>query len=160
MREVSDELIVMTDDGSRGRKGLVTEPLKELLDRGGAAAGGQAVPPAPGRALFGGVAKVWAIGPAIMMKFVALASRPYAVPTIVSLNTVMVDGTGMCGGCRVSLEGGAKFVCVDGPEFDGHLVDWDLLLSRMTFYRGQEAESIERWGKDHACRLDAAGENV
>jgi ferredoxin--NADP+ reductase len=113
--------------------------LKELLDRGG-------------------LAKVWAIGPAIMMKFVALATKSYAVPTIVSLNTVMVDGTGMCGGCRVSLEGGAKFVCVDGPEFDAHQVDWDLLLKRMSFYRAQEKASNDRWSKDHVCNLDAAGE--
>jgi len=141
MRAVSDELVVMTDDGSRGRKGLVTEPLKEILDRGG-------------------VARVWAIGPAIMMKFIALATKPYAVPTIVSLNTIMIDGTGMCGGCRVSLEGGAKFVCVDGPEFDAHQVNWDLLLKRMSFYRSQEAESMERWSKDHACRLDAVGGNA
>ena len=139
MRAVSDELIVMTDDGSRGRKGLVTERLQEILERGGAA-------------------KVWVIGPAIMMKFAALTTKPFAVPTIVSLNTVMVDGTGMCGGCRVSLEGGAKFVCVDGPEFDGHQVDWDLLLKRMSFYRAQETASMERWSKDHACRLDAVEE--
>lgn len=141
MRAVSDELVVMTDDGSRGRKGLVTEPLRELLERGG-------------------VARVWAIGPAIMMKFVAETTKPFAAPTIVSLNSVMVDGTGMCGGCRVSLEGGAKFVCVDGPEFDGHQVDWNLLLKRMSFYRKQEAESMERWRQDHACRLAAATESV
>ncbi|MDP2156267.1 MAG: sulfide/dihydroorotate dehydrogenase-like FAD/NAD-binding protein, partial [Nitrospirota bacterium] len=121
MRAVSDELIVCTDDGSHGRKSLVTEPLKEILDN-----------------RINAVTKVWAIGPAIMMKFVTLATRPYDVPTTVSLNTIMIDGTGMCGGCRVLLEEGAQFVCVDGPEFDGHKVDWDNLLSRLSFYKDEE----------------------
>ena len=133
MREVSDELIVCTDDGSYGRRALVTVPLKELLDERE-------------------VARVWAIGPAIMMKFVALSTQPYNVPTLVSLNTVMIDGTGMCGGCRVLLEDGARFVCVDGPEFDGHKVDWDNLLSRLQFYRDEEQEAVEHW--KHECRLD------
>jgi ferredoxin/flavodoxin---NADP+ reductase len=134
MREVSDELIVCTDDGSYGRRALVTVPLKELLDQRD-------------------VARVWAIGPAIMMKFVALATEPYHVRTLVSLNTVMIDGTGMCGGCRVLLEDGARFVCVDGPEFDGHKVDWDNLLSRLQFYRNEEKQAVEHW--EHECRLDA-----
>jgi len=106
MREVSDQLIVCTDDGSAGRKALVTEPLKELLE---------AQPD---------VKHIWAIGPAIMMKFVTAATKPYNVPTTVSLNTIMIDGTGMCGGCRVVLDTGTQFVCVDGPEFDAHRVDW------------------------------------
>ena len=101
MRAVSDELIVTTDDGSHGRKALVTVPLKEILE-----------------ANPGAIAKIWAIGPAIMMKFVAETTRPFKVPTIVSLNTIMIDGTGMCGGCRVMMDDGARFVCVDGPEFD------------------------------------------
>lgn len=135
MRAVSDELIVCTDDGSHGRKSLVTEPLKEILaDKNNA------------------VAKVWAIGPAIMMKFVTLATKPYDVPTIVSLNTIMIDGTGMCGGCRVLLEEGAQFVCVDGPEFDGHKVDWDNLLSRLSFYRDEEKLAVEHY--EHKCRID------
>jgi ferredoxin--NADP+ reductase len=137
MRAVSDELIVCTDDGSYGRKALVTDPLKEILD-----------------AQKDKVAKIWAIGPAIMMKFVAQATKPYNVPTIVSLNTIMIDGTGMCGGCRVLLEEGAQFVCVDGPEFNGHKVDWDNLLSRLSFYRPQEQAAMERW--QHKCNLDAA----
>ncbi len=137
MRAVSDELIVCTDDGSYGRKALVTEPLKELLEE-----------------RKGEIARIWAIGPAIMMKFVSLTSKPYQVPTIVSLNTIMIDGTGMCGGCRVLLEEGAKFVCVDGPEFDGHKVDWDNLLSRQQFYRPEEQLAIERWR--HHCRLEEA----
>jgi ferredoxin--NADP+ reductase len=135
MRSVSDELIICTDDGSYGRKGLITEPLKELLDT------------QPGQ-----VAHIWAIGPTIMMKFVAMATKPYNVPTTVSLNTVMVDGTGMCGGCRVLLDGGAQFVCVDGPEFDGHKVNWDVLLSRMQYYRQDEQLAVENYKRD--CNLE------
>jgi ferredoxin--NADP+ reductase len=141
MRAVSDELIVCTDDGSYGRKALVTEPLKEILE---------------GRP--GEVAKVWAIGPTVMMKFVSRTTEPFGVPTVVSLNTIMIDGTGMCGGCRVAMTDGARFVCVDGPEFDGHLVDWNNLLSRVAFYRQEEQEAVETWkrGRDHTCNLDAA----
>ncbi|MBN1303515.1 MAG: sulfide/dihydroorotate dehydrogenase-like FAD/NAD-binding protein [Anaerolineales bacterium] len=139
MQEYSDELIVCTDDGSAGRKALVTEPLKEVLEANRDAA------------------KVWAIGPAIMMKFTCLTTKPFNVPTIVSLNTVMVDGTGMCGGCRVAMEGGARFVCVDGPEFDGHIVDWDILLERMSFYRSEEQLATKQW-LDHQCKLDKAAE--
>ncbi|MBF0559660.1 MAG: sulfide/dihydroorotate dehydrogenase-like FAD/NAD-binding protein [Nitrospirae bacterium] len=137
MRSVSDEFHVCTDDGSHGRKCLVTDPLKEILE-----------------ARKGSVAKVWAIGPAIMMKFVTLATKPFNVPTIVSLNTIMIDGTGMCGGCRVLLDEGAKFVCVDGPEFDGHKVDWTSLLSRLQYYREEEHAAIEHW--KHHCNLEKA----
>lgn len=137
MRAVSDELIVCTDDGSYGRKALVTEPLEELLQR-----------------RRGQIARVWAIGPAIMMKFCAMTTRGFGVPTIVSLNTIMIDGTGMCGGCRVLLEDGARFVCVDGPEFDGHKVDWNNLLARQQFYQGEERLAMEHW--EHQCRLDEA----
>jgi ferredoxin--NADP+ reductase len=135
MREVSDELIVCTDDGSCGRKGFVTDPLKDLLEE---------------RA--GDISKVWAIGPAIMMKFVARTTEPYGVSTIVSLNTIMIDGTGMCGGCRVLLDEGARFVCVDGPEFDAHKVDWGNLLARQQYYRNEEELAVERW--EHKCQLD------
>lgn len=128
MRDVSDELMVCTDDGSYGRKALVTVPLKEVLE-----------------AQKEKIQRIWAIGPAIMMKFVSLTTKPFNVKTIVSLNTVMVDGTGMCGGCRVQLDEGAKFVCVDGPEFDAHSVDWDLLLARQSFYKEEEKRAIERW---------------
>ncbi|MBN1219406.1 MAG: sulfide/dihydroorotate dehydrogenase-like FAD/NAD-binding protein [Anaerolineae bacterium] len=128
MAAVSDELIICTNDCSAGQGGLVTAPLEELLVT---------------RA--GEIAKIWAIGPAVMMKFVSLTTKPFHVPTIVSLNTIMVDGTGMCGGCRVVLDGGAQFACVDGPEFDGHKVNWDILLSRLQFYRAQEQEALERW---------------
>jgi ferredoxin--NADP+ reductase len=135
MRAVSDELIVCTDEGSYGRKALVTEPLKELLE-------------SPGKT----ISRVWAIGPMIMMKFVSLTTQPFGVQTIVSLNTIMVDGTGMCGGCRVLLDDGPQFVCVDGPEFDGHRVQWDNLLSRVQFYKEQEQIAVERWHEK--CKLD------
>lgn len=137
MRAVSDELIVCTDDGSHGRKSLVTEPLKALLEDKDRK-----------------VARVWAIGPAIMMKFVSLATKPYNVPTTVSLNTIMIDGTGMCGGCRVLLDSGAQFVCVDGPEFDAHKVDWGSLLSRLQFYRDEERKAVEQW--EHKCKLEGS----
>jgi len=125
MRSVTDELIVVTDDGSYARKALVTVPLKELLDSGRE------------------IARVWAVGPAIMMKFAALTTKPYGVKTIVSLNSIMVDGTGMCGACRVSVGGRTRFACVDGPEFDGHLVDWDLLLRRQRQYIDLEKQALE-----------------
>jgi ferredoxin--NADP+ reductase len=139
MRAVSDELTVCTDDGSYGRKCLVTDPLKELLESKTKT-----------------IAQVWAIGPAIMMKFVAGTTRPYNTPTIVSLNTIMIDGTGMCGGCRVPLTDGAQFVCVDGPEFDGHKVDWSSLLSRLSFYKDEEKQAVDHY--KHKCNLDAAVE--
>ncbi|NQT94260.1 MAG: sulfide/dihydroorotate dehydrogenase-like FAD/NAD-binding protein [Lentisphaerae bacterium] len=121
MQAVADELIVCTDDGSYGRKDLVTAPLKECCER---------VPPPD---------LVVSIGPPIMMKFCSETTRPYRVPTVVSLNTIMVDGTGMCGGCRVTVGGTTKFVCVDGPEFDGHQVDFDNMMSRLAAYRPQES---------------------
>jgi ferredoxin--NADP+ reductase len=133
MRAVSDELIVTTDDGSYGRKALVPEPLKEILSSGRK------------------IAKIWAIGPAIMMKFVALTTQPFGVETIVSLNSIMVDGTGMCGACRVSVGGQTRFVCVEGPEFDGHLVDWNLLLERQRQYLEQEKLAVDEW-KSHECK--------
>lgn len=141
MRAASDELIVCTDDGSYGRKALVTEPLQELLESRGDE-----------------IAQIWAIGPAIMMKFCVKTAEPYDVPIIVSLNTIMVDGTGMCGGCRVQLKDSAQFVCVDGPEFDGRLVDWDLLLARQSFYREQEKRAVDSW--EHQCRLEAQMEEA
>jgi ferredoxin--NADP+ reductase len=136
MREASDELIVCTDDGSYGRKALVTQPLKELLDAHGDE-----------------IAHVWAIGPAVMMMFCVKTVEPYDVPITVSLNTIMVDGTGMCGGCRVQLRDAAQFVCVDGPEFDGRLVDWDLLMARQAYYHEEERKAVEEW--EHQCRLEA-----
>lgn len=132
MAALADEHIVATDDGTAGRKALVTEPLKELC---GAS-------PKPDIAV--------AIGPPIMMKFCAEATRPFGVKTLVSLNTIMIDGTGMCGGCRVTVGGQTKFVCVDGPEFDGHLVDWDLMMSRLKSYKAFEDEA------HHRCHLEEA----
>ena len=120
MRALADEVIICTDDGSYGRKGLVTEPLQELCAQGAK----------PDLAV--------AIGPPLMMKFCSLATRPFGVPTVVSLNTIMIDGTGMCGGCRVTVGGKTKFVCVDGPEFDGHQVDFDQMIQRLGSYREQE----------------------
>jgi ferredoxin--NADP+ reductase len=124
MARASDELHVCTDDGSRGRKGFVTEVLKEELDKGG-------------------VDQVVAIGPVPMMKFVSLLTKEYGVPTLVSLNPIMVDGTGMCGGCRVTVGGKTRFGCVDGPEFDGHQVDFDELMLRLRAYSEQERQSAE-----------------
>jgi ferredoxin--NADP+ reductase len=129
MRALADEMIVCTDDGSYGRKALVTEPLKEVCGR----------TPRPDLAV--------AIGPPVMMKFCAQATRPFGVPTVVSLNTIMVDGTGMCGGCRVTVGGKTRFVCVDGPEFDGHQVDFDNMIRRLGAYKAREDED------HHQCHL-------
>ena len=131
---VSDQHIIMTDDGTCGRKGLVTEPLTELLSH--TQSDGSAI------------GCVYAIGPAVMMKFCAAATRPFDVKTIVSLNTVMVDGTGMCGGCRVDLGGQTRFTCTDGPEFDGHLVNWDELLHRQKIYVKHESCSLKKYNVD------------
>jgi len=133
LRSVNDELIVTTDDGSYGRKALVTEPLKDLLTEGRK------------------IDRVIAIGPSIMMKFCAKTTQPFGVKTIVSLNPIMVDGTGMCGSCRVSVGGVTRFTCVDGPDFDGHQVDWDLLFSRQRIYLDEEKGSFERWQAQHSC---------
>jgi len=130
-KAISDELFVMTDDGSYGRKGLVTEPLKEVCSRD----------PKPDCAI--------AIGPAIMMKFCCETTKEFSVPTQVSLNTIMVDGTGMCGGCRVEVGGETKFVCVDGPEFDGHQVNFEQMMKRMGAYKALEQKAFE----DHKCRI-------
>ncbi len=129
--QFSDELIVTTDDGTYGRKGLVTEPLKDVLDTNK-------------------VDRIISIGPTVMMKFSSLTSKPFGVHTVVSLNPIMVDGTGMCGACRVEVGGETKLACVDGPEFDGHLVDWDLLMSRQRAYVEDEQTSVERL--HHDCR--------
>jgi len=126
LESVSDELMVTTDDGSYRRKGVVTEPLKELLQNTK-------------------VDRVIAIGPTVMMKFCSLTTKPFGVKTIVSLNPIMVDGTGMCGCCRVSVGNETKFACVDGPDFDGHQVDWDLLMSRQRAYLDEEKESVKLW---------------
>lgn len=124
MKPHADELIIMTDDGSYGKKGLVTNGVEEVLKREQ-------------------VDLCVTIGPAIMMKFVSLLTKQYEVPTVASLNTIMVDGTGMCGACRVTVGGQTKFVCVDGPEFDAHQVDFDEMLMRLGGYRDIEAEEMK-----------------
>ena len=133
IRKCSDEVIICTDDGSYGRKDLVTAPLKELCEKG--------IPN-----------EVIAIGPPIMMKFAAETTRPFKVHTMVSLNTIMVDGTGMCGGCRVTVGKETKFVCVDGPEFDGHKVDFDNMMLRQKAYKTQEDNAT------HKCRIGLTGD--
>jgi ferredoxin--NADP+ reductase len=137
-RALADEIIVCTDDGSAGRKALVTEPLKELC----------VGPDKP--------QQIVAIGPPIMMKFCVETVRPYDIPIVVSLNTIMVDGTGMCGGCRVTVGGETKFVCVDGPEFDGLKVDFDGMIKRLQAYRPQE----RRQEQAHDCRMMKEAEKL
>lgn len=126
MRKVSDEVIIMTDDGSYGTKGLVTNGVESVINREK-------------------VDLCVTIGPAIMMKFVSLLTKKYEVPTVASLNTIMVDGTGMCGACRVSIGGETKFVCVDGPEFDAHQVNFDEMMMRMGAYREQEQTAFTKY---------------
>lgn len=127
MRAVSDTLIVCTNDGSYGRKALVTEPMREMLEAG--------LP----------LDHAFVIGPAIMMKYCCLTTQPFGLPTTVSINSVMVDGTGMCGACRVKVGGQTLFACVDGPKFDGHLVNWDQLLARQQIYLEQEKRAVKAW---------------
>ena len=131
MRAVADEVIIMTDDGSAGRKGVSTIPVQEACE--------SQCPPA----------EVIAIGPPIMMKFCAATTKPFGVKTTVSLNTIMIDGTGMCGGCRVSVGGKTRFVCVDGPEFNAHEVDWDNMMMRMKSFKSREEAD------NHKCRMMA-----
>ncbi len=131
MRAISDEVIITTDDGSYGKKGFVTDALKELIESGTK------------------IDQVVAIGPGIMMKFVVKTLEPYKIPCIVSLNAMMLDGTGMCGVCRVTIGDQVKFVCVDGPEFDGYLVNFDELMSRLTVYQEEEKLALEKFKKEH-----------
>jgi NAD(P)H-flavin reductase len=131
MRKCSDELIIMTDDGSYGNKGLVTNGVETVIQREK-------------------VNKCVTIGPAVMMKFVSLLTKKYDISTIASLNTIMVDGTGMCGACRVTVGGETKFVCVDGPEFDAHLVDFDEMMMRLSGYR--DIERADMYKVEHKCK--------
>ena len=144
VRKHSDEVIIMTDDGSYGQKGLVTAGIESVIQREK-------------------VDKCFAIGPAVMMKFCCLLTKKYDIPTDVSLNTIMVDGTGMCGACRITVGGKTRFVCVDGPEFDGHKVDFDEMLKRMGAFKKEEVEEFERWeqhgtpeAEEASCQLDKA----
>lgn len=131
---VSSRLFVTTDDGSSGNKGFVTDVLEKLIKEGNQ------------------YDLVVAIGPLIMMKMVSLLTKPYGIKTIVSMNSVMIDGTGMCGGCRVTVGDKTKFACVDGPDFDGHKVDFDEAMRRQAMYKGQEKQSLD----EHICRLGGA----
>ncbi len=133
MRKLADELYVTTDDGSMGRQGMVIDALKDRLADGGK------------------IDLVVAIGPVIMMRAVAKITEPLGVETVVSLNPIMIDGTGMCGGCRVSIDGENKFVCVDGPDFDAHKVNWDELMSRLTIYQPEEKAALEKY-QCQACK--------
>lgn len=133
MKAVSTNLHICTDDGSYGSKGFVTDKLKELIESGNK------------------YDEVIAIGPVIMMKFISKLTEPYGIKTIVSLNPIMIDGTGMCGGCRVTVDGKIRYACVDGPDFDGHKVDFDELMKRNSTYKKQEAE--------HICRLTGGKRN-
>jgi ferredoxin--NADP+ reductase len=134
MQQVCDKVLITTDDGSKGIKGVVTTALKQELEDSGAD-------------------MVMAVGPAIMMKFVSETTKPFGIKTIVSLNSIMIDGTGMCGGCRVSVGGRTRFACTDGPDFDGHQVDWDILINRQKTYLNEEKESFEAWKKRHAFAI-------
>lgn len=139
MRQVSDEVRVTTDDGSYGAKGLVTDALRQIIEE------------QP-------VNFVLAIGPTIMMKFVSKLTEEYGIPTMVSLNPIMIDGTGMCGGCRVNIGGKTKFACVDGPEFDAHQVDFDLLMQRQRMYSDEERAASDQYA--HTCKLEAQIQNA
>jgi ferredoxin--NADP+ reductase len=132
---ISDEVFMTTDDGSYGRKGLVIDPLKELIESGRK------------------IDLVLAIGPIPMMRAVADVTRPYGIKTIVSINSIMIDGTGMCGGCRVVVGGKTQFACVDGPEFDAHMVNFDVLRQRNSLYRNAERLALEKFEQDPAADL-------
>ncbi len=138
MRRAADEVRICTDDGSYGRQGLVTDVLRDLI------------------AERGGLGFVFAVGPVIMMKYVSLLTKPLGIPTMVSLNPIMVDGTGMCGGCRVTVGGKMRFACVEGPDFDGHAVDFDELMQRQAFYREQEREAYALYKQQCAAQADPA----
>ena len=136
---VSDRVIVTTDDGSYGQKGMVTHALQDLIDSGLQ------------------IDEVICIGPVVMMKFVCKTTEPYGIPTQASLNPIMVDGTGMCGACRVTVGGKTRFACVEGPEFDGHQVDFDELMKRLSYYQTEERLAVEH---AHQCRLEAAAKKL
>lgn len=130
-RDISDKFVLMTDDGSHGKKGLVTDALKELIESGEK------------------YDEVFAVGPLVMMKFVSLVTKEHNIKTTVSMNPIMVDGTGMCGGCRLTVGGKIKFACVDGPDFDGHQVDFDEVIDRNTVYKKREKTTA----REENCRL-------
>ncbi|MEW5951674.1 MAG: sulfide/dihydroorotate dehydrogenase-like FAD/NAD-binding protein [Elusimicrobia bacterium] len=132
--DISDSVIITTDDGSKGKKGLVTDALKELSEKEK-------------------IDAVFTIGPLPMMKFVALTAKEKNIPAFASLNPIMLDGTGMCGGCRVEIDGKPKFACVDGPMFDAHKTDFDTLIKRTSAYKDLEKESLDKFSKEHNCKI-------
>ncbi len=134
IRALADETIITTDDGSYGRQGMVTHALEDLIQRGEK------------------IDEVITIGPVVMMKFVCKTTEPYGIPTQASLNPIMVDGTGMCGACRVTVDGKTRFACVEGPEFDGHKVDFDELITRLSYYKPEEQVSLSRY---HQSKLES-----
>ena len=136
LHTISDELYVTTDDGSKGRQGLVVEPLKDLLAEGKK------------------IDLVFSVGPLVMMRAVAEITRPYGIRTVSSLNPIMVDGTGMCGACRVTVGGQTRFVCIDGPDFDAHQVDWAELRARQAMYLDDEKRSLEKW-QCESCKAES-----
>ena len=141
IQKFADKLHICTDDGSDGRQGFVTDQLKEMIESGQQ------------------IDTVFCVGPPIMMKFVARVTEPYKIKTIASLNTIMLDGTGMCGACRVTVGGETKFACVDGPDFDAHLVEWEETMSRLSSYKEEEKESMEYYQEHHKnCKCNKEGE--
>ena len=139
IRSLADETVITTDDGSYGKKGMVTHALEEIIERGEK------------------IDEVITIGPVVMMKFVCKTTEPHGIPTQASLNPIMVDGTGMCGACRVTVGGQTRFACVEGPEFDGHQVDFDELITRLSYYKPEEQVSLTL---HHQCRLGTAADNL
>lgn len=137
MRSVSDKLCISTDDGSKGYKGFVSDVLKSLIEKGCS------------------FSVVYAVGPAVMMRAVAEVTRPYGIRTIASLNSIMIDGMGMCGACRVTVGGETKFACIDGPEFDAHKVDFGELIKRQMVFQLQEKQAIEHWEKERCGHCDS-----
>lgn len=142
-KNISDQLLISTDDGSKGKQGFVTDILQELLDKNKNISEDEKK-----------IDLVIAIGPMIMMKSVAELTKGYGIKTLVSLNSLMVDGTGMCGGCRVTVDGESKFACVDGPVFDGHQVDFEEQMRRQNFYKEYETEALNHAGGEHKCHLE------
>jgi ferredoxin--NADP+ reductase len=142
MRKISDDVRIATDDGSYGKKGLVTAVLQDMIDSNEK------------------IDLVLAIGPLIMMKAVADVTKPHNIKTLVSMNPIMVDGTGMCGACRVSVGNEIKFACVDGPEFDGHLINFDEVLTRSKMYINEEKKSMDLFMQNHECNLNKAANQL
>ena len=141
IKSFADELFICTDDGSAGRKGFVTDQLQEMIDSGSQ------------------IDTVFCVGPPIMMKFVAKVTESYNIKTIASLNTIMLDGTGMCGACRLTVGGETKFACVDGPDFDAHQVEWEETMARLAAYKDEEREAMVQYNKERECQAEKVKED-